>query len=96
LKFIWFWEYDPADIYDMFEKDTQAKKLREEDAKRLPKVVFPAHWLGMEHKGFTIFEVDDPQQLVNMAAHFFPQKRSKFVPIFEKAMVQETYRKVKK
>ena len=45
----------------------------------------------MEHKGLTIFEVEDPQQLVNLAADFFPEKKSKFIPIFEKKMVKETY-----
>jgi len=72
MKYIWFWEYSPEDVYKMFEKDNQIAAEREKDPNKYPKTIFPPHWLGMEHKGFTIYEVDDPQQLVNLAVKFFP------------------------
>jgi hypothetical protein len=50
----------------------------------------------MEPKGFTIYEVDDPQQIVNLEVAFSPIKKSKFVPIFEHKSVVETYEKEKK
>jgi hypothetical protein len=50
----------------------------------------------MGNKGFTIYEVDNPQQLVNLAAKLFPEKRTSFVPIFEVKIVKETYLKMKK
>ena len=96
MKYIWFWEYDPKDIYKMFEKDNEISEERKKEPKRYPKLIMDGHWLGMENKGFTIYEVDDPQQLLNVAAKFFPEKKTKFVPIFEVAEVKKTFLKVKK
>jgi len=59
-------------------------------------VLFKAHWLGMENRGFTIYETDNPQQLVNLAAKFFPEKKSSFVSIFDKPMVKDSYTKMRK
>lgn len=96
MKVIWFWEYDPEDIHSMFEKDDQIVAEWEKEPGKYPRRIFPAHWLGMENKGFTIYEVDDPQQLVNLAVAFFPEKKSKFVPIFDKNTVKDTHLKMKK
>ena len=59
-------------------------------------MIFGAHWLGMEPKGFTIYEVNDPQQIVNLEVAFSPIKKPKFVPIFEHKSVVETYETEKK
>ena len=96
MKYIWFWEYNSEDMFEMFEKDGDIALEREKEPDKYPKTIFKPHWLGMENKGFTIYEADDPQQLVNMAAKFFPEKKSEFVPIFEKSMVKEAYIKMKK
>ena len=53
------------------------------------------HPFARAPKGFTIYEVDDPQQIVNLEVAFSPIKKSKFVPIFEHKSVVETYEREK-
>ena len=47
-------------------------------------------------KGFTLFETDDPEKLMYMAAHYMPLLRGNFVPILENAKGVEIWKKVKK
>jgi hypothetical protein len=95
MRFIWYWEYNQREALKMFEVNRRVGEDRKKHPDKYPKLIFGAHWLGMEPKGFTIYEVDNSQQIVNLEVAFSPIKKSKFVPIFEHKSVVETYEKEK-
>ncbi len=96
MKYIWFWEYEQKDTLKMFEMNSKVGFEREKHPEKYPKKIFDAHWLGMEPKGFTIYDVDDPQQIINLEVAFSPVKKSKFVPLFDHKSVVDTYIREKK
>ena len=62
MRFIWYWEYNQKEVLKMFEVNRRVGEDRKKHPNKYPKLIFGAHWLGMEPKGFTIYEVDDPQR----------------------------------
>ena len=80
----------------MFEMNRRIGEERTKLPEKYPEMIFGGHWLGMEPKGFTIYDVEDPQQIVNLEVAFSPVKKSKFVPIFDHKSVVETYEREKK
>ena len=70
-------------------------KIREKMPEKFPKILFPAHGLGGEFKGFTI-EDGTPEQITNLVFHYMPEMKVKVVPIFESKKTTELYLKMKK
>jgi len=92
MNYIAFWEYCPEDFDKVIEKYKQRMKMPE----KFPKILFPPHGMGGEHKGFTLYENVTPEQLINIVLHYRPEMKLKFVPILETAKVIELYQKMKK
>jgi hypothetical protein len=64
LKYIGFWEYEPENIYKMFELDDKLGEEYKKDLEAWQKKYgkfMGAYWLGMEPKGFGLFEFDSPE-----------------------------------
>ena len=98
MRYVGFWEYEPENIYKMFELDD---KIEEEYAadkeswyRKYGKFI-EAYWLGMEPKGFTIMDFDSEKQMVNLERAYWPIKKWKFVPLFTSAQVKGVYLKKK-
>ena len=96
MKYICFWEFKPEDFDKIIEKYKQAMKDREKFPEKFPKILFPPHSLGGEWKGFTIYETDTPEPLLNLVLHYSPEEKMKFVPILESVKALELYLKMKK
>jgi len=96
LNYIAFWEYCPEDFDKVIEKYKQVMAEREKGTEKFPKRLFPAHGMGGEPKGFTLYENPTPEQLTNVVLHYMPEMKFKFVPIFESDKVIELYQKMKK
>ena len=95
MKYIGFWEYEPENIYKMLELGGELEEEYEKDPPSWEKKYgkfLGAYWLGMEPKGFGLFDFDEPEQMINMERAFWPYKKFKFVPIFEEEKVKEIYR----
>ena len=88
MKFIVYWEFCPGDIDKVIEKGNQATAEREKGSEKFPKILFPAHGLGGEFKGFTI-EDGTPEQITNLVFHYMPEMKVKVVPIFESKKTTE-------
>jgi len=99
VKYIGFWEYDRKDIYKVFDIEKELMPLYENDPegwrKKYGKFI-EGYWLGMEPKGFSIFEFDEPQQMINLDVAYWPYKKFKFVPLFGHDQVIETYKEKSK
>jgi hypothetical protein len=96
LKYIGFWEYEPENIYKMFELDDKLGEEYRRDLgawqKKYGKFM-GAYWMGMEPKGFALFEFDTQEQMINMERAYWPIKKWRFVPLLEIEKVKEIYRK---
>ena len=91
MNYIAFWEYCPEDFDKVIEKYKQVMAEREKGTEKFPKILFPPHGMGGEHKGFTLYENPTPEQLTNVVLHYMPEMKFKFVPIFESDKVIELY-----
>ena len=58
--------------------------------------LFPLYLIGGEYKGSVIYEDATQEQLMNVALHFSPEEKVKFMPIFESSKFIELYQKMKK
>jgi hypothetical protein len=96
LKFIAFYKWKPEDMDKVLERKAQTSAIREKDPERFPKVIFGPFTMGGEAKSFVVYETDNPDQLWNIALHYTPLVKWKFVPIQESAKNVELYQKMKK
>jgi hypothetical protein len=48
-----------------------------------------SYLIGGVQKGFTVYEVEDPEQLANMSLRYMPEMRYRFLPIFETEMITD-------
>ena len=95
MNYIAFWEFKPEDLDKIIEKFKQAMAERDQGTGKFPKFLFPSHSIGGEFKGFAIYENPTQEQLMNVALHFSPEEKIKFIPIFESAHFIEQYLKLK-
>jgi hypothetical protein len=96
VKFVWYWEYDDEKTNEVIASFGKMMALREKGSPDVPKMIFgPFQHVGTS-KGFTVFETDDPEKLMYMAAHYVPLLRGNFVPILENVKSVEIWKKVKK
>ena len=96
MKFVWYWEYDDDKTEEVIEMFKKAMTQREKGAAEVPKMIFgPFQHIG-ESKGFTVFETDDPEELMYTAAHYVPFLRGSFVPLLENVKGVEIWKKTHK
>ena len=95
MKCICFWEFEPEDFDKIIEKYKQAMEDREKFPDKFPKILFGPYSLGGEWKGFTVYDAT-PEQMTNLALHYMPEEKLKFVPIFDSKKALELYLEMKK
>jgi len=96
MKFIGFFEYKAEDIDKVIEKFKLLTAEREKGITKFAKVILgPLNFTG-ETKGFTVFETDDPDTLMNTALFYIPVLNYKFIPIQESSRGVELWAKMKK
>ena len=73
--------------------------LNMEEAKKEPKKYpkpISANYNISGRKGFALIEVDNEEQLMNLALFFFPELTFEFVAIYELAKIASEWQKMKK
>ena len=95
MKCICFWEFEPEDFDKMVEKYKQAMEDREKFPDKFPTILFGPYSLGGEWKGFTVYDAT-PEQMTNLALHYMPEEKLKFIPIFDPKKAIELYLEMKK
>jgi len=96
VKFICFWEFKPEDFDKLLEKRKQIFAEREKEPERFAKIIFGGYAFVGETKGFTVYETDDVEKLLNDVLFMSPEVTYKFVPIVETSKVVELRLKTKK
>lgn len=91
MKFIGFWDFSFKDLDRILKKSQQSSSQRYEHPDRYPDIISGPYLIGGEAKGLTVYEVDDPKQLINVSLHYSPEIRFKFMPIFDTEIVAELF-----
>ena len=93
MKYICYYEYDPKDLDEVIDRFMKMIPLR--DTADYPTAISTTYGLGGQDKGFTIYEVDNQQQLINHHIHYTPVLKLKWIPLMESTDFVTTYRKKK-
>jgi len=94
MKYMLYWEMCPEDIDKVIPLFQEMIKLRE--TKDYPTALSPTYTFAGQTSGFTLYEVDDPQQITNFYFHYHPLLKMKWKPIEESTNTVATYMKMKK
>jgi len=94
VKYICYFEMDPKDLDKVIPLFQKMRELR--GTPGYPKELSPTYGFGGEMRGFTLYEVDDPQQIINHGVHYHPWLKLKWTPIVEASDFVATYLKAKK
>jgi len=96
MKFIVFMEWKPEEVGKVIEKYSEAMAKMKEHPARFPKTIFGPFTMGGEPKGFSVVEIDNPDQIPNSVFLYLPLITMKYVPINESAGVIEISAQMKK
>ena len=94
VKYICYFEFKPEDLDKVIPLFQKMIELRGKPG--YPKGISPTYAFAGETSGFTLYEVDDPQQISNHYVHYHPLLKLKWKPIAESTDVVATYLKSKK
>lgn len=92
MKYVGFWEFDPAALEEIIRKSERSSEERRESPGKYPEILLGPFIFEGESRGFTIYEVEDPGQLTNVADHYAPEMRYEFKPIMETSKYAELHR----
>ncbi len=82
MKYIAFWEMKPEDAPKVFAKFQKKMELGTETLFGPGlKTLFGPYHIGMETKGFTVMETDNPAELANYSSYYLPEMKTKIYPI---------------
>jgi len=95
MKYILYWEFPPEDIEKAIMQFHQLMELQATGAKDFPKALSPTYGFPGQTKGFTLYEVENDEQLNNFWLHF-ELMDMEWVPISEVAEFAALYMTKKK
>ena len=94
MKYICYYEFEAKDLDKIIPLFQKMVELRGKPG--YPKGLTNTYVFGGETKGFTLYEVSDPQEITNHYVHYHPHLKLKWVPLTEASDVIATYLKSKK
>ena len=88
MKYIAFWEMKPEDVPKVIAKYKVRNKSGMENlfGAGLKTLFGPCH-IGLETKGFTILETNNPEKLANYSSYYLPELTMKIYPINDSKQV---------
>ena len=94
MKYICYWEMKPEDLDKVIPLFKKMQELREKED--YPTGITPTFCFAGKTSGFTLYEVDDPQQITNHYFHYHPLLKLTWKPIADATDYVVTYMKTKK
>jgi len=82
VKFITFWQFSREDDDKVVAKNRSLVEEKKKFPDKFPRVVYPAHMMGIGDKSFSVYEADDERQFQNLIMHYFPEVYLEIIPIF--------------
>ncbi len=89
MRYVSRWEYRPEDAPKVIEKFSKRSGLE------IKTLYGPCH-VGLETKGFTVFETDDPKVLADYASYYMPVLSMKIYPINDSSQMVQSWQKYNK
>lgn len=89
MKYICYWEYCAEDARKVIEKFKKRSDLK------IKTLYGPCH-VGLETKGFTIFETDSPEVLADYSSFYMPVLSMKIYPINDSSQMVASWEKYNK
>ena len=89
MKYICYWEYCAEDARKVIEKFKKRSDLK------IKTLYGPCH-VGLETKGFTVFEADSPEVLADYASYYMPVLKMKIYPINDSSQMVASWEKYNK
>ena len=89
MKYISYWEYCPEVSAKVIEKFKKRSDLK------IKTLYGPCH-VGLETKGFTIFEADSSEVLADYATFYLPELTMKIFPINDSSQMVASWQKYNK
>ena len=83
VKYIGYYEMCPEDFDKVIPLFREAMEEREKGTDKFPPTLSATYIMGGQWKGFTLYEDASQEQLDNLALHYRPLVKFKFVPITE-------------
>ncbi len=80
MKYIAFWEMKPEDVSKVIAKFKKRSETPDLFGAGLRTLFGPYH-IGLETKGFTVLETDNPMELANFSSYYLPELAMKIYPI---------------
>lgn len=94
MKYICYYEFNPKEMDEVIARFQKMLELRGKP--EYPTAVSPTYGFGGQDKGFTLYEVDNQQQIINHHLHYHPVLKLKWLPLMEASDFVATYMKMKK
>ena len=93
MKYVGFWEFNPTALDVIVRKSERSSEEREESPGKYPEILLGPFVFEGESRGFTVYEVEDPEQLTNVADHYSPEMKYEFKRIMETSKFAELKRR---
>lgn len=93
MKYAGFWGFDPASLDVIVMKSERSSEEREEYPRKYPEIILGPFVFEGESRGFTVYEVEDPEQLKNVVDHYAPEMRYEFKRLVETTKFAELHRR---
>jgi hypothetical protein len=94
MKYICYFEFDPEDLDKIIPLYDKMRELRGKP--EYPKGLTPTYGFGGQTSGFTLYEVENEQQIINHGLHYHPYMELKWKPLVLGADFVKAYMEKKK
>jgi len=95
-QFIAFWEYNAEDTAKVIKKFTQMTAERGKRTEEFAKLVYGPYHFNGKQSGFSVYETDDADKLMNISIFYAPEMTWKFKPIIDTRKAAQLWAKMKK
>ena len=86
-------EINPERMKEAMEKTDQMRELIKKNPEEYPKFITPGFIYNGETKGFQVIEIEKPEQLMNIASFYMPEKKYICKQIIPASVAQEIWKK---
>jgi len=90
MKFIWYYEFDPADAEKVSAKNKELDTKMKKHPEKYPRL--QSSYMTGRCKGLRIIDADNEEQLVHLVMQFYPEEKWELVPILKGSTVSSVFK----
>jgi len=89
MKYIMFWEYNPADHNVVMDKLKEFREIVKKNPDQHAKFISKNYTMVDGPEGFQLVETENPEHLIKITRHYLPEVSFRFAPIVELEKVDQ-------